>query len=67
MVVSVSVLFWPLFYSSIKGVVLAFVIADEALFVAPLRRIGLSGLVELVGPDQLPFGSRQRCGCQEKQ
>ena len=44
------------------GVVLAFVVADEAFFVAPFGRIGQPLIVELVRPDELPVGSRNATG-----
>src|SRR5207249_4843059 len=43
-------------------VVLALAVADEALLVGPLRRIGRAVVVELVGPDELPSMRLRRGG-----
>jgi hypothetical protein len=44
------------------GVVLLFVVADEALFVAPFGRVGQTLVVELVGPDEFPVSRRHVVG-----
>ena len=45
---------------AVGGVVLLFLIADEATFVAPLFGIGMPLAVEFIGPDELPFVGGER-------
>ena len=40
---------------SFGGVILLFLVADKAAFVAPLFRVGMPLAVEFIGPDELPF------------
>ena len=40
---------------SLGGVVLLFLVADEATFVAPFFRGGMPFASEFIGPDELPF------------
>ena len=40
---------------SLGGVVLLFLVADKATFVAPFFRVGMPFAIEFIGPDELPF------------
>ena len=40
---------------SLGGVVLLFLVADKATFVAPFFRGGMPFAIEFIGPDELPF------------
>lgn len=44
------------------GVILSFVIAEKSGFVIPFRGIGQAGVVEFIGPNQLPFRGKRGAG-----